>query len=76
MNATSHIRKRYPRSTSNSHYLDRRTFDEGKYITWTFCGAEVTDRDVAWAARKTKWTRANACQACVSAVTEIEMIAS
>lgn len=61
-----HIRKRYPRSTSTNRYLDRRTFDGPEYERFTLCGAEVTDRDVAWKDRDTKWTRANCCSACVA----------
>lgn len=66
----SHIRKRYPRNTGNSRYLDRRTFDSGKWLTWTFCGAEVTDRDIAWKSRNTKDTRTweHTCPECLAAV--------
>lgn len=70
--ATSHIRKRYPRNCGNSRYKDRRTFTDGVWLTHTFCGAEVTDRDLGWKDRNTKWAQANACPDCLAAVAEEE----
>lgn len=60
-----HIRRRMPQSQSTNSYLDRR--DLSAYAK-TFCGADITDKDQGWAQRKTKWTKANACPACVEAV--------
>lgn len=57
-----HVRKRLPRSQSTQWYLDRR--DLSAYVL-TFCGADVTDQDIAWRDGRTKWAQANACPACI-----------
>lgn len=66
----AHIRKRYPRSGGNSFRKSTVTFDHGKWLNWTFCGAEVTDRDLAWKDRNTKATREwdLTCPDCLAAV--------
>lgn len=66
-----HIRLRLARRGGNSFYLDH-----AERVSHTFCGAPVTEYDVAWASRnKTgKWTSENGkgdfipCHKCVEAV--------
>lgn len=63
--AVVHIRRRLPRRGGNWFY---KAGPVGDQHIKTFCGAEVTDRDTTWQHRNTKWTRANACPACLEAV--------
>lgn len=62
--AVHHIRTRLPRSRSTNYYLDRSDRPAA-----TLCGAEPTTYDLAWRDRATKWTRNNACPACLSTLT-------
>lgn len=66
MTSPIHIRRQYPRNCGNSRYRDRRTFTDGAWLTHTYCGAEVTDRDLAYRDRHSRWTRDNACPACLA----------
>lgn len=75
MNGPLHIRKRIPSRGGNQFYKARPMSDEqAARIIKTFCGAEPTTTDLGWGDRNYKWTRANACPACVEAVSANEPI--
>lgn len=68
-----HIRKRIPSRGGNQFYKARPLSDEAAArLVVTFCGAPATIYDLGWKDRNYKWTRANACAACVAAVAVAE----
>lgn len=64
---TQHIRLRMPKLRGNQFYRARVTDEWVAAHVRTFCGADPTDLDLAWADRHSRWTKEHACQACVAA---------
>jgi len=58
-----HIRKQLPKRGGNQFYKAAPP-----KACATLCGAEPTSDDLAWGQRNHKWTRENACPACVAAI--------
>lgn len=65
---TVHVRARMPRRGFRHGQITPALTDEAvARIVKTLCGAEVTDKDIAWKDARTKWAQANACPACIRA---------
>lgn len=68
-----HVRKRIPSRGGNQFYKARPMSDEAAArLVVTFCGAPATTYDLGWGQRNHKWTRSNACPACVQVIAKEE----